>query len=123
MAKTVLLVEDDPDVLDILYYILSDAGYLVTRSDGQEVIRKIAELPPNLILLDHRLQTAWGADICRQLKDSDTTRAIPVIMMSATLHLEEMAKMVGADDHLAKPFDMDYLLEKVGQHLQTDQPN
>ncbi|HEY9000855.1 MAG TPA: response regulator [Mucilaginibacter sp.] len=122
MPGTVLLVEDDPDVLDILYYILADAGYQVTRSDGHDVMHRIAELPPGLILLDHRLQVAWGADICRRLKNSESTRAIPVIMMSATMYLEETAKTAGADDHLAKPFDLEDLLNKVGRHLQTNQP-
>lgn len=120
MPGTVLLVEDDPDVLDILYYILADAGYQVIRSDGHDVMQKIAELPPDLIVLDHRLQVAWGSDICRQLKDSESTRAIPIIMISATLHLEEIAKAAGANDHLAKPFDMIDVLNKVSQHLQTD---
>jgi DNA-binding response OmpR family regulator len=118
-----LKIAGHPDVLDILYYILADAGYDVIRSEGHDVISRIAELPPDLILLDHRLQIAWGADICRRLKDSEATRTIPVIMMSATLYLEETSKKAGADDHLAKPFDMVDVLEKVNYHLQTSRPS
>ncbi|NHA02640.1 response regulator transcription factor [Mucilaginibacter sp. HC2] len=117
--KSILLVEDDQDILDILYYIFSDEGYRVERSLGDHVINEVGVFQPDLILLDHRLQVAWGADICRELKASPHTRHIPVIMMSAVRELEAIAQEAGADGHLPKPFDMEQLLGVVRWWLQA----
>jgi len=117
MPKTIQLVEDDPDILDILYYILTDAGYEVQRSQGDDAMQQIQALPPDLVLLDHRLQARWGSEICKQLKASPVTKQTPVIMVSATMHLEETARMAGADDFLKKPFDMEELLTLVARWL------
>lgn len=117
MAKTIQLVEDDPDILDILYYILTDAGYEVQRSQGDDVMQQIDNQLPDLILMDQRLQANWGSEICKQLKASPDTKQVPVIMVSATMHLEETARIAGADDFLKKPFDMHELLNLVARWL------
>lgn len=121
MPQTILLVEDDEDVLDILHYMLSDEGYSVIKSNGADAC-DLAEInQPGLILLDHRLQNLWGADICRQLKASPQTAHIPVIMISATMHLEQTAREAGADHLLKKPFDMDELLSLTVTALRARQ--
>ncbi|SEN03179.1 two-component system, OmpR family, phosphate regulon response regulator PhoB [Mucilaginibacter gossypiicola] len=119
MAKTILLVEDDQDILDIIYYLLTDEGYEVVRSKGAGVLEEVIKYKPDLVLLDHRLQIAWGADICQALKADPTTRQIPVVMMSATMGLEETARNAGADDILAKPFDIADILKLVATYLGT----
>ncbi|OOQ60424.1 hypothetical protein BC343_25770 [Mucilaginibacter pedocola] len=113
MPETILLVEDDQDILDIMFYMLSDEGYQVLRSSGEDALDQAITGKPDLILLDHRLQTGWGADICRVLKSDTSTKNIPVVMVSAAMHMEETAREAGADGVLHKPFDMHQLLNLV----------
>ncbi|PTR00111.1 response regulator receiver domain-containing protein [Mucilaginibacter yixingensis] len=113
MPKTILIAENDADILDIMGYILSDAGYRVLKSLGADALHLAFAALPDLLILDHRLEDSWGADICRQLKAAPLTSHIPVILMSATMHLEETARAAGADEFLTKPFDIDQLLSLV----------
>lgn len=117
MPKTVLLVEDDEDILDIIHYMLTDEGYRVLRSKGSCAVNQALAEQPDLILLDHRLEQVWGADICKAIKANPVTRPIPVFMMSATMHLEKTAAEAGADGILSKPFDMQELLSLVARQL------
>lgn len=123
MSKTVLLVEDDQDILDIIYYLLTDEGYLVLRSTGTDVTEQARSGQPDLVLLDHRLQTCWGADICRALKADPATSQIPVVMMSATRDLRQTAQDAGADGILEKPFDMMELLALVARYSGESEKN
>jgi DNA-binding response OmpR family regulator len=120
MPPAILLVEDDPDIFDILYYILVEAGYQVIKSNGHDVIQEVIKMLPDLVLLDYRLYMVWGSDICRELKACETTRDIPVVMISAAMQLEEVAKKAGADDYLRKPFDLEALLDKITTILPQD---
>lgn len=117
MPKTILLAEDDEDILDIIYYVLTDEGYEVVRSDGADALVKATANLPDLVILDHRLQTCWGADICQALKAGEKTAHIPVIMMSATMQLKETATVAGADGILEKPFDITDILSLVKRYL------
>lgn len=116
MAKVVLLIEDDVDILDIIYYMLSEDGYMVLRSTGEDALSLAQEKVPDLILLDHRLENIWGSDICRALKQDFRTKAIPVIMISAAMRLEQTATAAGADAILHKPFGMEELLDLVAAY-------
>lgn len=113
MPGTILLVEDDEDILDIINYMLTDEGYRVLRSKGDGAVELATSEKPGLVLLDHRLQTVWGADICRALKEHEATRHIPVYLMSATMNLQRTAAEAGADGILPKPFDMQDLMALV----------
>ncbi len=115
--KTILVADDDPAILDSIQIILEDEGYnVITTVDG-ETVGKMFEEQPDLLLLDIWMSGQDGRDICKALKSQDTTRHIPIIMISANKDTEEMAKISGANDFLSKPFELDDLLKKVKQHL------
>src|SRR3569623_1561239 len=116
MRKTILLVEDDEDILDILYILLTEEKYDVIRSKGDDAFQQALTYQPFLVLLDHSLKAVWGADICKALKADSGTKDIAVIMMSAAADLEPMAALAGADGMLKKPFDLDQLLQLIHQY-------
>ncbi|GAA4326381.1 hypothetical protein GCM10023149_29120 [Mucilaginibacter gynuensis] len=119
MPKTILIAEDDNDILDIMTFLFNDENYRVIKSSGNDTIAQALIYLPDLIILDHRLGSCWGADLCRELKMDERTRHIPVIIMSATMHLEETGQSAGADAILAKPFDMTEVLALVKTQLQS----
>ncbi len=116
--KKVLVVDDEPDILDFLQIILEDEGYAVLTTDKGEYIERLHDGSlPDLILLDVLLSGKDGREIARQLKSQEETKHIPVIMLSAHPSAEETVRAAGADDFLAKPFEIDDLVAKVAQYI------
>lgn len=117
MAKlSVLAVEDEPDVADLVRYHLEKAGYDVRLvSNGPEAIRQAREARPGLILLDLMVPEINGWEVCRRLKGAPETRGIPVIMLTA--RAEEGDKILGfelgAEDYVTKPFSPRELLARI----------
>jgi DNA-binding response OmpR family regulator len=113
MPKKVLIADDDPGIVDAVEMILDFYGYEVSSTyNGNEVL-KLQENYPDLLLLDIWMSGCDGRDICRELKAKDDMRHIPVLMISASKDIRESAMQAGADDFLAKPFDMKELLSKI----------
>lgn len=111
--NTILIVDDEQGIIEIVSLILSNAGYdIITDTDGSLHFLKSIRFP-DLILLDNQLGNKSGAEICRSLKTNELTRDIPVMLVSATEGLAEIAAKAFADDFLAKPFDMQALLQKI----------
>lgn len=119
MSKKILAVDDDSDILDVIRIILEDEGYEVsTLANGKQVFEVLEENIPDLILLDVMLGGLDGRDICRALKQHDVFKNIPVVMISASHNLNNLLLMPGAPDNfLAKPFDIDRLVEMVRDEL------
>ncbi len=113
MSKNIVVIEDDVDILDMIQYILADEGYNVIGYDKLESLEKIIEQQPAVILLDNRLASGYGDSLCLSLKSSDETKQIPVIIVSASAGLEQIARNCKADAFLAKPFDLDDLVKMV----------
>lgn len=116
MNKTVLVIDDDVDILDIVCFIVEANGFNVVRGESSEIIAQIDSINPHLILLDNWLGSVSGIEICQQLKQKESQKLIPVIMMSAVTDLEEIARQCNADGFLAKPFDiseLESLLKKI----------
>lgn len=115
----ILAVDDDKDILEVLQFILEDSGYQVeTLSDGRRLLDTIREQAPDLILLDIMLGNVDGRDLCKNVKAKTETHDIPVIMISASHNLSDVLKQDCApDDFIAKPFDINVLLNKVRQQL------
>jgi len=113
--KRILAVDDNKDILSVLRFILEDSGYAVdTLSDGHFLFEKIKEHTPDLILLDIMLGDMDGRDLCKDVKNTQETHAIPVILISATHNASDLFKKNGApDDFIAKPFDMYILLDTI----------
>lgn len=107
VSDTILVVDDEPDIMDIVQYNLERAGFSVlTAADGAEALQHAREAKPALIVLDLMLPGIEGTDVCRILKQDERTRSIPIIMLTAKG--EEIDRVVGlelgADDYIVKPF-------------------
>ncbi|HYQ95570.1 MAG TPA: HD domain-containing phosphohydrolase [Candidatus Eisenbacteria bacterium] len=114
--RTILVVDDDRRVVDLLQISLSQNGYHVTTaSTGEEGLEAVRRETPDLIILDLRLPKKNGYEVCAALKSAKETAAIPVIMVSATAEVDARLQglMHGADDYLTKPFSPKELLIKV----------
>lgn len=116
--KKILVIDDDQDILNFLDDLLQMEGYQVAVSPKVDFLENpYNEDWPDLILLDVFLSGKDGRDLVKQLKKQRETRQIPIIMFSAHPIAEETARAAGADDFLAKPFDLDDLLAKVQVYL------
>lgn len=116
MEKYILVVDDDPAIVDSLQIMLEDQGYRVeTTMDGNDVKKNMSPYP-HLILLDIWMSGVDGGEVCLFIKSQPATEHIPVILISANKNTSDIAARCGADDSLCKPFEMDVLLEKVKQH-------
>jgi two-component system, OmpR family, phosphate regulon response regulator PhoB len=104
--KTILVIENDPDTLDIMDYMISDMGFNLVRSSSWLSPEKIILLKPNLILIDQQLDEGKGSDLCLHLKFHTLTKNIPVILVSAATGLKELAKDGCADAYIEKPFEL-----------------
>lgn len=118
----VLVVDDEPDIRRLVGEALHLEGYRVrTAGDGREALQRVAEEPPDLILLDLAMPAMDGTQFCRLLARAplraERPGPIPVILISADRHLRERAAELGAADYLTKPFDLDDLLAAVQRHL------
>lgn len=109
----VLIVDDDPAILDAISLILEDEGYDVSTASGGDIVSIAEREQPDIVLLDIRLSGQDGRDVCRALKTAPTTARVPVLMISANQHGAAYAQQAGADDYLAKPFELDDILAKV----------
>jgi len=116
--KKILVVDDDPDILDFLHDLLELEGYAVSVNAKGDYLEQLHNGGlPELILLDVFLSGRDGREIVKSLKNQQETRQIPVIMFSAHPGSEKTARAAGADDFLAKPFATDELLAMVHAFL------
>lgn len=111
MKKRVLIMEDDQDTADILGFLTNQLNLEVVTSDKALFIADIKRLSPDLIVSDHWLGSELGGELCRALKSKESTREIPVILLSAAANIAEIADDCGADAYLSKPFDVNDLVD------------
>jgi len=112
-AETVLVVDDDRHIVQLVSLYLSKAGFrVVSASDGAEALRKVREAPPDLLVLDVMLPGPDGLEVCRQLR---RTSEVPIVMLSARSgDLDKVAGLqFGADDYVTKPFHPAELIARV----------
>lgn len=117
---TIYIVEDDPDINEILEDNLWREGYRIrTFTDGLKAHDAIVKTPPDLIILDLNLPSMSGIELCKYVRANDTIAELPIIMLTA--RSEEIDKIigfeVGADDYVTKPFSPRELLARVRVHL------
>ena len=118
--KKVLVVDDDPDILETVRFCMEEAGYDVVESaDGLDALQKVETESPDLIVLDVMLPGKSGFMVCWSLKNNEKFRDIPVIMLTAKS--QPIDKVLGrqtqANEYLTKPFDIDELVDLVGKHI------
>lgn len=112
--KSIFIIDDDRDILEALDIYFHEVGFTVFSSeDGDRVMNETKKIKPDVILLDLLLSGNDGADITKELKSDKETKNVPIVIISAHPNAKQRAKACGADDFLAKPFDLDELLKKV----------
>jgi len=121
MAKRILVVDDEPDMLDVATIRLKHSGYeIIPAIDAEQALTFLQKESCDLILLDLFLPKMQGDELCKKLKSSDKFKHIPIIIFTAsvirTRFLEDINEM-GADDCLMKPFEPQDLLSKVRKFI------
>ncbi|MDB5133652.1 MAG: mprA 4 [Mucilaginibacter sp.] len=112
-----MIADDDPGILDSIGIMLEFEGYQVSTTLNGNTLLNMANELPDLVLLDIWMSGTDGRDICKQLKQHEKTSKIPIVMISASKDIERSAMDAGADDFLAKPFDINDLLEKIQRNI------
>ena len=112
--KKIFIADDDQDILEILSMMLRTKNYeVLATSDANDIFNLDDKNLPDLILMDIWMSGLDGREICRCLKNNEQTKNIPFIFISANSNIEEITKEYKADGYIAKPFEMEYLLNKI----------
>ena len=125
MASRVLIVEDERDIRDLVFFHLEREGFQVSSaSSGEEALRQVRHASPDLVLLDLMLPAMGGLEVCRKLRQDPATVALPIVMLTAkgdevdrVLGLE-----LGADDYIVKPFSPKEVVARVRAVLRRARP-
>lgn len=115
MAK-VLVVDDEPNIVLSLEFLMQQAGFDVTTAlDGESALALVSENPPDLVLLDISLPGISGFEVLEQLRNQPSFKRLPIVMLTAHGREVEREKglALGADDYITKPFSTRQLVEKV----------
>lgn len=116
-SNDVLILDDDPEIVEALSLMLEDAGYLVRTLRSDDTLESLQENVPGVLLLDVWLSGRDGRDICKYLKSQSATYRLPIILISANNNIHRLAGEAGADDSLAKPFSLQEVVAKVSKYL------
>jgi len=114
--RRILVVDDEPDVLDLVVYRLRRSGYEVIEApNGEEGLALAISEQPDLIVADVMMPRVDGYELTRRLRDEDATRGIPIILLTARTQEADVSQgfEAGADDYLKKPFNPDELVARI----------
>lgn len=120
----ILLVDDEPDLVQMVSVRLSASGYeVIPAYDGRQALDQVKQVKPDLIILDLMLPKLDGYKVCRLLKFDERTKGIPILIFTARAQVEDvtLATECGADAYLTKPFEAKALLEKIQELLGAGQ--
>jgi two-component system, OmpR family, alkaline phosphatase synthesis response regulator PhoP len=118
----ILIADDNPQGVELLEAYLADTGYeLATAADGDETLRKVRDLEPDLVLLDVMMPKVSGFEVCKRLKSDPSTRNVAVLMVTALDQPSDIERGVdaGTDDFLTKPINQTDLLRRVRALLES----
>lgn len=121
----VLIVEDDPSLVELLSYNLQSAGFdTIVESEGEGAIAAIEERAPDIVVLDWMIPNLSGIDVCRRVRAMPENHDVPIIMLTA--RSEETDKVLGlgagADDYMVKPFSPKELIARIHAILRRSRP-
>ncbi len=118
MNKKVFIFDDNTDILELCSLILEDAGYEIkTSATSNNISSQVAAYMPDLIFMDNWLPDVGGVEATQELKNNPQLKHIPVIYFSANNDVKALAEKAGADNYLAKPFDIQAFEEIVKASL------
>ncbi len=120
MTNKILIVDDEPNNLDILNNCLNEAGFeVIIAKSGESALKRIVHIKPDLILLDVMMQGMDGFETCLRLKQNKVVQDVPIIFISAKA--ESVDKIegleMGAVDYIARPFQVNEVIARVNKHL------
>ena len=117
MSESILVVEDNSDILLLLKLVLESAGYQVTTlDDGREAITQLETIRPRLIVMDIMMPEISGLQVSRQIKEKPDYQSLPILLVSAVDRLQEdQFSHSKADAIIYKPFDLEQLIDKVSE--------
>ena len=117
---TILIVEDDEDMNELLRIVLNQAGYrTICASDGEEALELAVKEKPDLVLLDIMLPRLDGVEVCRRLSSMENTRNVPIIMLTIKRELSTKLScyIAGAKRYITKPFGIEEILSEIKNTL------
>jgi len=123
MSRSVLVVDDEPNIVLSLEFIMKQAGFEVrVARDGDEALGAIEASPPDLVLLDVMMPNRDGYDVCQTIRANPAWKGIHIIMLTAKGRDIEREKgmALGADDYITKPFSTREVIARVQQFLDTE---
>jgi len=122
-SRVILVVDDDPDILEALAEILAGEGFEVRAArHGEEALAHLSPRPPDLVLLDLMMPVMDGWEFASRMRKNPDWAGIPILVVSADRNVGVKAKEIGAVGHLAKPFELNELLSLVQSALPRDGP-
>src|SRR5215475_12105117 len=122
MKQKILVVDDEPDALELIEFNLKANGYeVITASDGEEALQKARSVLPQLIILDIMLPEVDGMEVCKILRRDQRTSGIPILMLTAkAAEIDRVLGLeLGADDYVTKPFSPRELVLRVKRLLRV----
>ena len=124
MTRSILVVDDEPNIVMSLEFLIKQAGYEVrVARDGEAALQAIEEQPPDLVLLDIMMPKRDGFDVCETIRANPAWKDIPIIMLTAKGRDVEREKglALGADAYITKPFSTREAMERIKQFLSEDE--
>ncbi len=116
--KKILVVEDEPQMLDMIKIRLEAAGYKVfTALDGDEGLKRAKEEKPDLIILDIMMPKKDGYTFVKEAKTEESLKGIPIIVLTAKTGMKDLFGIEGIKDYILKPFESQDLLDKINSYL------
>ncbi len=119
MTNKILLIEDELDLAEVTKIRLKNSGYeVISAVNSEEAFAFLQRDIPDLILLDLLLPGMQGEEVCKKLKCDDRLKTVPVILFTASAsNIPKVAKEIGADDYIMKPFEPEDLLSKIKKFI------
>ena len=119
IAKKILIVDDEPDLIKVTTFRLRKMGYdVIAGTDGEQALSLIESERPDLVLLDLRLPKIDGLDVCKRVKADPKLKDIPIILFTASTNdINENVKTCGANGYLIKPFNSEQLAAELKKFL------
>jgi len=123
VSKKILIVDDEPNIVTALEYLLQRHGYEVLLAvDGEAALKQVGEHRPDLVLLDVMLSLKSGYEVCRRIREHADWKHVKIVMLSAKGREAEVSKglSLGADSYVTKPFSNKDLVAKIDQLLGSE---
>jgi DNA-binding response OmpR family regulator len=118
MDKRILVVDDESDILEVLEIVLKEEGFeVITSATAKDILDKIDQYHPSLILLDVFIGAEDGRKVCTAIKTNENTKDIPVIMLSSYSDISDSVDAAGAEDFISKPFSIYTLIDHINRQL------